>query len=196
MQSSMGLTRRDTNLWRVVGLLAVLLSVSHTVIAQPGTVRLTAQWSSRGQLYQVAPENWAFQGHLEGRLFLEELEGPEPFFDQADLVCPVRLLIDPTSRDLQGNGYCIFQVENDIVFGAFSCRGQKGQCHGTFTLSGGAGQRAGIYGEGQMLLRVTTKDMLPFGSLRSLGVHGMHTSLEGFVEWPELSYAFRDPNAP
>lgn len=119
--------------------------------AEQDTVQAIIPWEAEGQVFQVDTKTMLFLGAMEGIMYIESSRGE---MNEAFVMCPITQQLNLDTGETEARGHCeITAGAEDVVFAELSCKGEVGSCEGTFTLTDGEGEFAGISGKGKLRVR-------------------------------------------
>lgn len=140
---------------KVAGLIAVVALCLGFVVpswAEEGQVQILSPWVSSGEIYKVGPHVLKLVGVAKGMLYIEDKGMDE--VDTAAMKCPYVSEIDERTGKSKLQGQCIISTPSgEIVWADIACQGAKGSCSGTFTITGGTGELAGLRGVSPLHIR-------------------------------------------
>ena len=165
------------------GLLVLGLLVP--VGAEQGTVRATSPWEGDGYAFPIGNDRVYMVAVFTGTIFVEDGKGA---LHTGSIVCPATVEGDLNTMTKKGQGHCIITNDDgDRVYADYHCTGDMESCRGPFTLVGGTGRFKGITGEGEMISRIQSRDILIVE-----GFESAHQVGEGIAIWPKLTYSIPD----
>ena len=167
----------------LTGLLVIGLLVP--VFAEQRTVRATSPWEGDGYAFPIGNDRVYMVAVFTGTIFIEDGTGA---LHTGSIVCPATVEGDLNTMTKKGQGHCIITNDDgDRVFADYNCTGDMESCRGPFTLVGGTGKFKGITGEGEMISRIQSRDILIVE-----GFESTHQIGEGIAIWPKLTYSIPD----
>ncbi|NND37492.1 MAG: hypothetical protein HKN81_10210 [Gammaproteobacteria bacterium] len=135
----------------IAAIAVLLMNLSPLQAAEQDTVQAVIPWEAEGRVFQVGPTALLFLGALEGIMYIESSRGE---LHEAFVMCPIVQELDIGSGKTEAEGHCeITAGAEDVVFATMTCKGEVGSCEGSFTLTGGEGEFAGISGSGDLRVR-------------------------------------------
>ncbi|MFW2404507.1 MAG: hypothetical protein ACN4GT_07055 [Gammaproteobacteria bacterium] len=136
----------------LISAIAVLLmNLSPLQAAEQDTVQAVIPWEAEGRVFQVGTNTMLFLGALEGIMYVESSRGE---MHEAFVMCPIVQKLDIDSGKTEAEGHCeITAGAEDVVYADMSCKGEVGSCKGSFKLTGGEGEFAGVSGSGELRVR-------------------------------------------
>jgi hypothetical protein len=170
--------------WALLGLLMAvgLLGLTGTALAEQREVKAMAPWEGDGFAFPIGDDRVYMVAVYTGIMFVEDGQGA---LHAGSLVCPATVEADLKTMTKSGTGHCIItNTEGERVFAKFSCTGDLEGCQGPFTITGGTGKFTGITGEGEMISKMQTRQLLVVEGFESARQHG-----EGIATWPRITYS-------
>lgn len=129
----------------------LLMNLSPLQAAEQDTVQAVIPWEAEGRVFQVDTNTMMFLGALEGIMYIESSRGE---MHEAFVMCPIVQKLDIDSGKTEAEGHCeITASADDVVFAKMDCSGEIGSCQGSFKLTDGEGEFAGISGSGDLRVR-------------------------------------------
>ncbi len=140
---------------------ALVLAVATPVLAQDDntqTFNAFAVVMANGHIVRAGEKQLFVAATLEGPLFIETDEGPQP---AGRVGCAVSSKIDQSSRTTSASGACTFTAHDGATaWGELDCAGYElVGCRGTFKLTGGTSRFEGAIGESTLLWRPTAHEL-------------------------------------
>ena len=133
----------------VVAILLLALSPAHA--ARQDTVQAVIPWEAEGQVFKVDTHTMLFLGAFEGVMYIESSRGE---MHEGFVMCPIMQELDLKTGATEATGRCeITASSQDVLYAELSCKGQVGDCEGTFKLVDGEGKFVGISGTGKLRVR-------------------------------------------
>jgi len=164
-----------------------LLGLSERAFAEQKEVKAMAPWEGEGFAFPIGNDRVYMVAVFTGIMFVEDGQGA---LHAGSLVCPATVEADMKAMTKSGKGHCIISnTEGERVYAEFSCTGDLEGCRGPFTITGGTGKFTGITGEGEMISKIQTRQLLVVEGFESARQHG-----EGVAIWPRITYSF--PETP
>ena len=143
------MTTKRIYLLPVVAIALLALSPAHA--ARQDTVQAVIPWEAEGQVFQVDTHTMLFLGALEGVMYIESSRGEMP---EGFVMCPAMQELDLKTGATEATGRCeITASAQDVLYAELSCKGEVGDCKGTFKLVDGEGKFVGISGTGKLRVR-------------------------------------------
>ncbi len=146
----------------------LLLVISPIRAAEQDTVQAIIPWEAAGRVFQVDTTTLMFLGALEGVMYIESSRGE---MHEAFIMCPLIQKLMLETGDTEATAHCeISASPENVAYAELSCTGEVGSCQGTFTLTDGEGEFAGITGTGALRVRspmnVLIRDLAAGADLR------------------------------
>lgn len=133
----------------VVAIALLALSPAHA--AKQDTVQAVIPWEAEGRVFQVDTHTMLFLGALKGVMYIESSRGE---MHEGFVMCPVMQELDLKTGATEATGRCeITASSQDVLYAELSCKGEVGDCKGTFKLVDGEGKFVGISGTGKLKVR-------------------------------------------
>ena len=155
------------------------------VLAEQKEVKAMAPWEGEGFAFPIGDDRAYMVAVYSGIMFVEDGQGA---LHAGSLVCPATVEADLKTMTKSGKGHCIItNPEGDRVYAEFSCTGDFEGCQGPFSITGGTGKFTGITGEGEMISKMQTRQLLVVEGFESARQHG-----EGIAMWPRITYSIPD----
>lgn len=168
-------------------LCAGLLGHTGTGFAEQTTVQAMAPWKGEGFAFPIGNDRVYMIAVFTGMMFIEDGQGA---LHAGSLACPSTVEANLTTMTKSGKGHCIISnTEGERVYAEFSCTGDLEGCRGPFTITGGTGRFTGITGEGEMISRIQSRQLIVVEGFESARQHG-----EGIAIWPRITYTI--PETP
>jgi len=142
---------RSTRYW-LTFLMGLSISVATGIsYAETGSIQATISMDAEGTLYPVGEAEVLFQGAFKGIMYTKSrTKGLNAGF----VTCPVSIQVNIDKAMTEGKGLCeIIGKGGDVIYANYTCKGEVGDCKGTFTLTGGTGSYEGISGSGDIEFR-------------------------------------------
>ena len=137
--------------FQISAMVALLMNLSSLQAAEQDTVQAVIPWEAEGRVFQIDTSTMLFLGALEGVMYIESSKGE---MHEAFVMCPVMQELDIDSGRTEAHGHCeIAASPEDVVYAELDCKGEVGDCKGTFKLTDGEGSVAGISGSGDLRVR-------------------------------------------
>ncbi len=132
---------------------AVLLLVNFVPVnaAEQDTVQAIIPWEANGRVFQVDTSTIMFLGAFTGVMYIESSQGE---MHEAFVMCPIIQKLNLKLSSSEAVGHCeISASPENVAYAELTCKGEVGNCDGTFTLIDGEGKFAGISGTGTLRVR-------------------------------------------
>lgn len=143
------MTVKRSYLMSAVALL--LLNLSSVDAAEQDTVHAIIPWEADGRVFQVDVSTMMFLGAFTGIMYIESSQGE---MHEAFVMCPIIQTLNLETSNTEAIGHCeISASPENVAYAELTCNGEVGSCNGTFTLTGGEGDFAGISGTGTLRVR-------------------------------------------
>ena len=167
----------------IVVLLAVnLFGFACTAFGETKEIKAMAPWEGEGFAFPIGDDRVYMVAVYTGVMFVEDAQGA---LHAGSLVCPATVEADLKAMTKSGKGHCIItNTDGERVYADFSCTGDLEGCRGPFTLTGGTGKFTGITGEGEMISKMQSRQLLVVEGFESARQHG-----EGIATWPRITYS-------
>jgi hypothetical protein len=129
----------------------LLLNILPVHAAEQDTIQAIIPWEAEGRVFQVDTDTMMFLGAFHGVMYVQSSRGE---IHEAFVMCPVTQKLDIESGDTEATAHCEITASADsVAYAELSCKGEVGDCNGTFTLVDGEGKFAGIAGSGALRVR-------------------------------------------
>lgn len=171
----------SSKLGRLATTLFLIMAIVSADAAEQDTVQVVIPWEAEGRVFQIDTETMMFIGAMHGVLYVQSSAGD---INEAFVMCPVTQTVQLETGASKAVGHCeITASPDDVAYAELTCDGNVGDCRGTFKLVDGAGEFAGISGEGGLRVRS------PFGALVEGVAAGADISIAaGLAIIKDLSY--------
>lgn len=150
------MTVKRSYLISAMALLLIYFTPVHA--AEQDTVQAIIPWEADGRVFQVDTNTMLYLGALEGVMYIESSRGE---MHEAFVMCPIVQELNMETGVTEASGHCEIAASPDnVVFAELACKGEVGSCEGTFTLTDGEGEFAGISGAGKLRVRSPIRTLI------------------------------------
>ena len=119
--------------------------------AEQDTVQAIIPWEASGRVFQVDTSTMMFLGAFTGVMYIESSQGE---MHEAFVMCPITQKLNLEMGKSEAVGHCEISASSEnVAYAELTCNGEVGGCNGTFTLTDGEGDFAGISGSGTLRVR-------------------------------------------
>ena len=154
--------------YSIAAAVLLLLNVLPVYAAEEDTVQAIIPWEAEGRVFQVDTGTMMVLGALKGVMYVESSRGE---IHEAFVMCPVIQTLSLEAGTTDAVAYCEISASSEnVAYAELNCAGAVGSCQGTFTLTDGEGEFAGITGSGALRVRspmnVLIRDLAAGADLR------------------------------